>query len=142
MQPKLVSPLSLQRAVQLTSDAAYTPPGFDSTPAPTMVVPRQVVQQGAPVGNVADFEMRELVRQPSHAKSWFPRLSFFEILIIAFGIWALVELWRRYKRKQVIEKRQRRGKRRRKTKTKNMIDIIYDYATNRREHYDDNLSYM
>lgn len=62
----------------------------------------------------------------------FPKFSFFEIIIVIFIVWVIVELYRRYqKRKHKLKK-----------KSKNLVDIIYDFVTDKRENYNENLDYL
>lgn len=62
----------------------------------------------------------------------FPSFSFFEIVIIIFIVWVAYELYMRYqKRKHKL-----------KSKSTNLLDIIYDFVTDRREYYNENLDYL
>lgn len=62
----------------------------------------------------------------------FPKFSFFEIIIVIFIVWVIVELYRRYQRR----------KNKLKKKSKNLVDIVYDFVTDKRENYNENLDYL
>lgn len=68
--------------------------------------------------------------------SW-PHFSLFEIVIIFFAVWVGFELYRRYQKQKKRFENTGQAK-----KSKNLIDIIYDFITDRREYYNDNLQYL
>lgn len=117
-QPRLVNNLTLERAANLgrqQASAATTTAvmaGGGTIPAPAL-----------PNMNLPTW-------------SW-PSFSFFEILIIFFAVWVGFELYRRYQKQK--ERFRKEGK---AQKSRNLLDVLYDFITDRREYYNDNLDYL
>ena len=97
--------------------------------------------QRQPIINRSHIPSPPILPNYSIFKGWsLPRLTLFEIVIIGFGLWLLWELYKRYKKNRKLRKEQRKyGK---KQKKQDLIDVAYNYMTDRHEYYPDNLQYL
>lgn len=116
--PQLVNELSLQRAANLGGQQQL------------------LLQPQSQIGGATPLPAPPLPTMQFPSFSW-PSFSFFEVLIIVFAVWIGFELYRRYQLQK--ERFRREG---RPQKSKNIIDVIYDFITDRREYYDENLDYL